>query len=116
MIFKKRLLVAIACLPGMLLSAQSKAPDNWFNLDPTADKVSGTGGDAAIQLLKSKSKKSQTVIVAVLDSGVEIDHEDLLVVIWTNRGVIPGIINSSGTGLDRRCCSAAQDHRDALHS
>jgi len=90
MIFKKRLLVAIACLPGMLLSAQSKAPDNWFNLDPTADKVNGTGGDAAIQLLKSKSKKSQTVIVAVLDSGVEIDHEDLKDVIWTNPGEIPG--------------------------
>ncbi len=90
MIFKKSLLVAIACLPGMLLSAQSKAPENWFNLDPTTDKVNGTGGDAAIQLLKSKSKKSQTVIVAVLDSGVEIDHDDLKDVIWTNPGEIPG--------------------------
>jgi len=90
MVFKKSLLVAIACLPGLFLSAQSKAPDNWFNLDPTADKVNGTGGDAAIQMLKNKSKKSQTVIVAVLDSGVEIDHEDLKDVIWTNPGEIPG--------------------------
>lgn len=90
MIFKKSLLVVIACLPGMLLSAQSKAPENWFNLDPTTDKVNGTGGDAAINLLKSKNKKSQTVIVAVLDSGVEIDHEDLKDVIWTNPGEIPG--------------------------
>ncbi len=90
MIFKKSLLVVIACLPGMLLTAQSKAPENWFNLDPTADKVNGTGGDEAIKMLKNKSKKSQTIIVAVLDSGVEIDHEDLKDVIWTNPGEIPG--------------------------
>jgi len=90
MIFKKSLLVAIACLPGLLLSAQSKAPENWFNLDPTTDKVNGTGGDEALKLLKNKGKKSQTVIVAVLDSGVEVDHEDLKDVIWTNPGEIAG--------------------------
>ena len=90
MIFKKSLLVAIACLPGLFLSAQSKAPDNWFNLDPTTDKVNGTGGDEALKMLKNKSKKSQTVIVAVLDSGVEVDHEDLKDVMWTNPGEIAG--------------------------
>lgn len=90
MIFKRSLLVAIACLPGLVLSAQSKAPENWFNLDPVADKVNGTGGDAAIKMMKAKGKKSQTVIVAVLDSGVEIDHDDLKDVIWTNPGEIPG--------------------------
>jgi len=90
MIFKKSLLVAIACFPGLFLSAQSKAPENWFNLDPTADKVNGTGGDEALKLLKNKGKKSQTVIVAVLDSGVEVDHEDLKDVIWTNPAEIAG--------------------------
>ncbi len=90
MIFKKSLLVAIACLPGLFLSAQSKAPENWFNLDPTTDKVNGTGGDEALKLLKNKGKKSQTVIVAVLDSGVEVDHEDLKDVIWTNPAEIAG--------------------------
>ncbi len=90
MIFKKSLLVAIACLPGLLLSAQSKAPENWFTLDPTKDKVNGTGGDEALNMLKNKGKKSQTVIVAVLDSGVEVDHEDLKDVMWTNPGEIPG--------------------------
>ena len=90
MIFKKSLLVAIACLPGLFLSAQSKAPENWFNLAPTADKVNGTAGDEALKMLKNQNKKSQTVIVAVLDSGVEVDHEDLKDVIWTNPGEIPG--------------------------
>lgn len=88
--FKKSLLVVLACLPGMFLSAQSKAPENWFTLDATSDKVNGTGGDEALKLLKNKGKKSQTVIVAVLDSGVEVDHEDLKDVMWVNPGEIPG--------------------------
>lgn len=88
--FKKSLLVVLACLPGMFLSAQSKAPENWFTLDATSDKVNGTGGDEALKLLKNKGKKSQTIIVAVLDSGVEVDHEDLKDVMWVNPGEIPG--------------------------
>lgn len=87
---KKSLLVVLACLPGLVLTAQSKAPENWFTMDASADKVNGTGGDEAIKLLKSKNKKSQTVIVAVLDSGVEVDHEDLKDVMWVNPGEIPG--------------------------
>ncbi|MDO8369021.1 MAG: S8 family serine peptidase, partial [Saprospiraceae bacterium] len=90
MMFKKSLLVAIACLPGLFLSAQSKAPENWFNLDPTTDKVNGTGGDEALKMLKNKGKKGQTIIVAVLDSGVEVDHEDLKDVMWVNPGEIAG--------------------------
>jgi len=89
MIFKKSLLVVLACLPGLFMSAQSKAPENWFNLDPTVNKVNGTGGDEALKMLKNKGKKGQTVIVAVLDSGVEVDHEDLKDVMWVNPGEIP---------------------------
>lgn len=87
---KKSLLVVLACLPGLLVSAQNKAPENWFNLDPTVDKVNGTGGDEALKMLKNKGKKGQPVIVAVLDSGVEVDHEDLKDVMWVNPGEIPG--------------------------
>jgi subtilisin family serine protease len=36
-----------------------------------------------------KNKKSTKVIVAVVDSGVDIDHEDLKSVIWTNKKEIP---------------------------
>lgn len=77
------------CLPVLMLSAQ-KAPENWFTLDQTKDNVNGTSGDEALKLLKAKGKKGETVIVAVLDSGVEIDHEDLVDVIWTNPNEIPG--------------------------
>ena len=44
--------------------------------------------EAAYKLLKSK--KSSTVVVAVIDSGVDIEHEDLKGKIWTNTDEIPG--------------------------
>jgi subtilisin family serine protease len=90
MYFKKIIAIAALCLPVLTVSAQSKAPDSWFNLEPSKDNINGTGGDEALRRLKEKGKKGQTVIVAVLDSGVEIDHEDLQDVIWTNPNEIPG--------------------------
>ena len=87
--FKKCLMVLALCMPVIFASAQSKAPDSWFTLDPVKDKVNGTGGDETLKQLKAKGKKSQTVIVAVLDSGVDYKHEDLKDVMWTNPGEIP---------------------------
>lgn len=88
--FKKFVAIAALCIPVFAVSAQNKAPENWFTLEPTKDNVNGTGGDEALKRLKEKGKKGETVIVAVLDSGVEIDHEDLVDVIWTNPNEIPG--------------------------
>lgn len=74
-----------------MLNAQgAKAPENWFTLDPVSDKVNGTGSDQALKNLKAKGKKSQTIIVAVLDSGIDVEHEDLKDIIWTNPGEIAG--------------------------
>ena len=36
-----------------------------------------------------KGRKAQTVIVGVVDSGVDINHEDLKSIIWTNPKEIP---------------------------
>lgn len=70
------------------LSAQ-KAPDNWFNLDPAADKVNGVGTERTYKELL-KDKTSTTIIVGVIDSGVDFEHEDLKDVMWTNAKEIPG--------------------------
>ncbi len=73
------------------LSAQTpaKRPDNWFNLDPTNDKVFGVSTERTYNELL-KNRKSTTVVVAVLDSGVDYFHEDLKDVMWVNPGEIPG--------------------------
>lgn len=68
-------------------SAQ-KAPANWFNLDPQESMVQGVSTEEAYQYLQNRP--SQTVIVAVIDSGVDIAHEDLQDKIWINEDEIPG--------------------------
>ncbi|MES2592666.1 MAG: S8 family peptidase [Bacteroidota bacterium] len=68
------------------LLAQKKAPDNWMLLNPTSKNVYGTGAEDAYE--KLKDKKAKTVIVAVIDGGTDIEHEDLKDVIWTNAGEI----------------------------
>lgn len=83
---KKMLTVAV-----LLFAAKSfsqKAPINWYLKDPNANSIYGTGVEQAYKLLAGKTP--QTVIVAVIDSGVETDHPDLKDVIWVNEDEIPG--------------------------
>ncbi|MGW8122503.1 S8 family peptidase [Roseivirga echinicomitans] len=63
-------------------------PKNWFNLDPVENKVNGVSAEKTYQELL-KGKTSKKVIVAVIDSGIDIEHEDLKDVIWVNTGEIP---------------------------
>ena len=55
----------------------------WGHLDLVQDTVPGMSVDKAYNEI-IKNKKGQTTIVAVIDSGIDIDHEDLDDVIWTN--------------------------------
>lgn len=61
----------------------------WSHLDIIKDTVPGMSVDKAYAELL-KDKKGTKVIVAVLDSGVDIEHEDLQSVIWTNKKEIAG--------------------------
>lgn len=61
---------------------------NWGHLDLVNDTIPGMAVDKAYAEL-IKNKKGKKVIVAVIDSGIDIDHEDLDGVIWTNKGEIP---------------------------
>lgn len=86
----KKCLFASFFLAATLLVAQDeKAPDNWFNLDPVSDKINGVGSERTYNELL-KGKQSTTVIVGVIDSGVDFNHEDLKDVMWTNPGEIAG--------------------------
>jgi subtilisin family serine protease len=56
---------------------------NWQNLDLKKDSVMGISTERAyLELLKGK--KAAPVIVAVIDCGIDTNHEDLKAVLWTN--------------------------------
>ena len=78
--------LALVLLLTANLYAQN-APKNWKNEDLAKDKVYGTSSDKALESLKGKP--SVTVIVAVEDGGVDINHPDLKGQIWVNKGEIP---------------------------
>jgi cell wall-associated protease len=74
-----------------LLSAQDQAPKNWFNLDPKQDGFPGLSTESLYNRLRNMTgKKGETVVVAVIDSGVDYEHEDLKSVMWINPGEIAG--------------------------
>jgi cell wall-associated protease len=72
---------------------QPDLPDDWFVRDPETDLVQGVSANRAYQTLL-KDQPSRTIIVAVIDSGVDIFHEDLKDVVWINEDEI------AGNGLD----------------
>lgn len=61
---------------------------HWGHLDLIKDTIPGMSVDKAYAEI-IKNKKGQTVIVAVIDSGIDVDHEDLDDVIWVNKDEIP---------------------------
>jgi len=83
----KSLFTAVTCFAFSVSFAQEKAPENWPTLDPLKDKVYGVGSEEAYKTLAGK--KGKKVIVAVIDSGVDTEHEDLKNVIWVNEDEIP---------------------------
>ncbi|RLD28785.1 MAG: peptidase S8 [Bacteroidetes bacterium] len=60
----------------------------WSHLDLVNDTIPGMSINRAYNEI-IKGKKGKTVIVAVIDSGIDIDHEDLDDVIWVNKKEIP---------------------------
>lgn len=61
----------------------------WSHLDIVNDTIPGMSVDRAYAELL-KDKKGVPVIVGIVDSGVDIEHEDLKTVLWTNTKEIAG--------------------------
>ena len=62
---------------------------NWQNADPKKDKKMGVSVEKAYKKLLA-GKESEKVIVAVIDGGIDLQHEDLQGALWVNKGEIPG--------------------------
>ncbi|MGV6828844.1 MAG: S8 family peptidase [Flavobacteriales bacterium] len=78
----------IDTLPLKLNPLNEKELENWRFKDLAQDTVPGMSVDKAYNEI-IKNNKGETVIVAIIDSGIDIEHEDLDAVIWTNPKEIP---------------------------
>src|SRR5471030_1395896 len=86
-LFKSYVVAIALCALPFLIHAQAPAANkpNWQNLDLKTDSTFGISTEKAYTELL-KWKKSTPVVVAVIDGSVDITHEDLKAVVWTNPG------------------------------
>lgn len=90
--------LALAFAPAAPLLAQQapqdatsvEPPQNWWQLDPGTDHVNGIGLGRAFRELLANRQPKRTVVVAIIDSGVDILHPDLAANIWTNPREVAG--------------------------
>ncbi len=71
-------------------SSKTELVKGWHLLDKEKDGVYGISLEKAYDFLQLKNLKSKQVLVAVIDSGVDTLQEDLVHILWTNPGEIPG--------------------------
>ena len=93
---KRFILPIVCCFVGITASAQlvNKKADNvqkkqadmdWFNCSFDRDSVYGAEVNKAYEYLKANKKKAKIrPIVALIGSGMDVEHEDLRQSIWTN--------------------------------
>jgi len=70
-------------------SASIPTTRDWHLLDPETDRVQGASVEKAYAELL-RDRPARTITVAIIDSGIDIEHEDLKQVLWTNPGEVPG--------------------------
>ncbi|HAP95245.1 S8 family serine peptidase [Epilithonimonas hominis] len=91
----KKLLIAAAFYAGFAtIAAQTATPHDkdqktWYHKDYATTKVYGVNTENAYKFLESKGLKPKTVVVGVLDSGVEVDHPGLAKNMWKNPNEVP---------------------------
>ncbi|WP_374443749.1 S8 family serine peptidase [Epilithonimonas sp.] len=91
----KKIVIAAAFYAGFAtIAAQTSTPNDknqktWYHKDYATTKVYGVNTENAYKFLESKGLKPKTVVVGVLDSGVEVDHPGLAKNMWKNPNEIP---------------------------
>ncbi|NNK11114.1 MAG: S8 family serine peptidase [Flavobacteriaceae bacterium] len=88
----------IDAVPLKVTALTEEEKQSWGHADLLTDTIPGMSVDRAYEEIIG-NKKGDKVIVAVLDSGIDLTHEDIDEVIWTNRDEKPGNgIDDDGNG------------------
>jgi len=75
--------------PRKTIELTEDQKQSWAMLDLVSDTIPGMSVEKAYAE-EIKDYEGKKVIVAVLDSGIDIEHEDLSPVIWVNKDEVPG--------------------------
>ena len=89
-------------LGKLIQTTQGNQPNLWSHLDSTDDQIEGTS-TAKAYLSSKMPAEGKEIIVAVIDSGVDINHEDLKGKVWTNYAELngaPGVDDDSNGFVD----------------
>lgn len=81
---------APATAPAAAAPAITSAPADWQLLDPVADRVPGISARRAERELLAGRKPARTVVVAVIDGGIDTAHVDLRANLWHNPREVTG--------------------------
>ena len=80
----------IDAVPLKISELSEEESKRWGHADLMQDTIPGMSVERSYEELLGHLKVRENVLVAVLDSGIDLDHEDLDGVIWTNPKEIPG--------------------------
>jgi subtilisin family serine protease len=67
-----------------------EAPRNWQLLDEASDHVPGISAERAMKELLAGKSPRRTVLVAIIDNGIDTAHVDLKANLWVNPKEIGG--------------------------
>ena len=70
--------------------ARDSAPHGWHLLDLTSEGFAGISAERAYREILAGRQPRRTVVVAVIDGGVDTAHADLRANLWTNPKETPG--------------------------
>jgi subtilisin family serine protease len=69
---------------------RDEAPKNWQLLDQTSDNMAGISSEKAMQELLAGKPPKRSVLVAIIDNGIDTSHADLKANLWTNPKEVGG--------------------------
>jgi subtilisin family serine protease len=75
-------------IPAKKATMTEEEIQQWPHADIYQDSIPGMSLDKAYEFIADK--KGTTIIVGVIDSGIDIEHEDLKDNVWTNTDEIAG--------------------------
>jgi subtilisin family serine protease len=76
------------CLALIMFNTNAQdVPQDWYHKDQSEGYMGVSAHKVYSEILKDKP--GQTVVVAIIDSGIDIQHEDLVENLWVNEGEIP---------------------------